>query len=251
MFRFIATIVLHFFAALYFLCRMKLANRAEDKTKEQRWRIGRKVVKGIAWRSGVRIHTYGEENLPEKDGFMMLPNHQGRFDGLAITCASERPLSFVIDAARSDIILESDFMALTEHIPIKLDDPRDCLEGIRSMSERIDQGDNFCIFPEDGYERNHNTLQPFKTGVFHFLRRNQCPLVPVCIYDSWRVYNYERIQDAFKLVHVHVHYLTPILPDEYNGLTKAEVAELVKSRIQTKLDELNSLYKGKKSLKNQ
>lgn len=148
MFRFIATIVLHFFAALYFLCRMKLANRAEDKTKEQRWRIGRKVVKGIAWRSGVRIHTYGEENLPEKDGFMMLPNHQGRFDGLAITCASERPLSFVIDAARSDIVLESDFMALTEHIPIKLDDPRDCLEGIRSMSERIDQGTTSASSPK-------------------------------------------------------------------------------------------------------
>ena len=247
MFRFISVIVLHFFAALYFLLRMKLANRAEDKSREQRWRIGRKVVKGIAWRSGVRVHVHGRENLPDSDGFMMLANHQGRFDGLAITCACDRPLSFVIDAGRSDIVLESDFMTLTEHIPIRLDDPKDCLDGLRSMSERIGRGDNFCIFPEGRYERNRNTLQPFRTGVFHFVRKDLCPLVPVCIYDSWRVFNYEKFVDAFRLVHVHVHYLKPILPSEYLGLSKAEVADLVKSRIQAKLDSLESETKAKKS----
>ncbi len=237
MFRFISVIVLHFFAALYFLCRMKLANRAEDKTKEQRWRIGRKVVKGIAWRSGVRVHVYGYENIPEEPS-MLLANHQGRFDGLAITVACERPISFIVDSTRADIVLESDFMTLTEHIPINLSEPREALQSLREMSGRIEQGDSFCIFPEGQYGKNRNTLQEFKTGIFHFLRTDPCPLVPICIYDSWRVFNYEKLKDAFKLVHVHVHFLDPIMPEDYKGLTKAEIADLVKARIQAKLDEL-------------
>lgn len=134
------------------------------------------------------------------------------------------------------MLLESDFMTLNEHIQIRLDDPRDCLKGIRNMSDRLFEGGNFCIFPDGQYDRNRNTLQPFRTGVFHFIKRNQCPLVPICIYDSWRVFNNERLIDAFKPVHVHVHFLRPILPDEYDGLTKAEVADLVKARIQEKID---------------
>ena len=43
----------------------------------------------------VHIDVHGVENLPEKNGFMFFPNHQGLYDVLAIIEACPRPFSVV------------------------------------------------------------------------------------------------------------------------------------------------------------
>ena len=43
----------------------------------------------------VHIDVHGAGNLPEKNGFMFFPNHQGLYDVLAIIEASPRPFSVV------------------------------------------------------------------------------------------------------------------------------------------------------------
>lgn len=41
------------------------------------------------------IDVHGKENIPEKDGFMFFPNHQGMYDVLAIVEACSHPFSVV------------------------------------------------------------------------------------------------------------------------------------------------------------
>ena len=64
--------------------------------------------------------------------------------------------------------------------------------------------------------------------------KTKAPIVPVALIDSYKVFN------SFCLgpVTTQVHYLKPILYDEYGGLKTHEIADLVKVRIQEKLDEV-------------
>ena len=74
----------------------------------------------------------------------------------------------------------------------------------------------------------------FKAGSFKIALKTKAPIVPVALIDSYKVFN------SFCLgpVTTQVHYLKPILYDEYGGLKTHEIADLVKVRIQEKLDEV-------------
>ena len=61
----------------------------DSHTEYERYIYLRKLVKRVNHVGRVKVVGYGEENIPEKDGFIMFPNHQGLFDSLAIieTCS--------------------------------------------------------------------------------------------------------------------------------------------------------------------
>ena len=238
--RFVLTIVFHFIHAIIFIVTMKRALRNPGLTRDDRWNVARKVGMKIVRLTNASVQTFGTENLPREGGYLLLPNHQGRFDGLAVTCAHKAMISFILDEKRSDMIMEGDYMRLSESVPIALGDARKCMESFRKVRDRVIKGDRFCVFPEGGYVDNGNTMREFRTGCLHYVKEMKCPLVPVCIYDSWKVYNYRRLRDAFRHVDVQVHILKPIMPEEYEDLSKPEIAALVKGRIQAKMDELIS-----------
>ena len=62
---------------------------------------------------------------------------------------------------------------------------------------------------------------------------SKTPVVPVCIIDSYKSMNVNN----FKPCTTQVHFLKPIPYSEYEGMRKVELCELVKQRIQEKLDE--------------
>ena len=43
----------------------------------------------------VKVETYGVENQPKEDGFVIFPNHQGLFDIMALLDSCPKPFSFV------------------------------------------------------------------------------------------------------------------------------------------------------------
>ena len=85
-----------FFKAFYYFYHIcKCASRDDISYEEGfRW-IKRTTI--LANRAGrVKIDAHGIENLPEKDGFIMFPNHQGLFDVLVFLESCPRPFAFVI-----------------------------------------------------------------------------------------------------------------------------------------------------------
>ena len=91
----------------------------------------------------------------------------------------------------------------------------------------------FIIFPEGGYEKNHNYMREFKPGAFKSALMARCPVIPVVLVDSWKVFNHISIGD----VHTQVHYLKPIPYEEYQGMNTRELSDLVKSRIEEVLSQ--------------
>lgn len=76
-------------------------------------------------------------------------------------------------------------------------------------------------------------MGPFHGGSFKCALKAKCPIVPFAFIDSYDVLD----QKGSRPVAVHLHYLKPILYEEYEGMKTTEVAEMVKSCIETAIQE--------------
>jgi len=73
----------------------------------------------------------------------------------------------------------------------------------------------------------------FHGGSFRCATKSKCTILPVALIDCFKVLD----QKGSAPVTVQIHYLKPIAYEEYAGMKPAEVAALVKQRIQEKIDE--------------
>ena len=64
--------------------------------------------------------------------------------------------------------------------------------------------------------------------------KSKVPIIPVVLIDSYKPYNSWKIGK----IKTQVHYLKPILFEEYKNLKTHEIAELVKNKIASKIEEL-------------
>ena len=233
MLRLVLSVILHFPYCIAFYFRMRKGIKKKTDVQE-RYDIARKIVLTINKKSRVRTHVYGQENIPEENGYVFYPSHQGKYDGLAMVTASEKQFRFVIDDKRSHISIEGTFMDLTNAKRIDKANLKKTLKDFHEVCEEVKSGINYCIFPEGGHCGNKNNLQEFFTGCFRFLKDAKCPIIPVCLYDTYKVYNV----NSFKKVDCEVHILKPIYYEEYKELNVKEIAQLIKSRISEKLEEI-------------
>jgi 1-acyl-sn-glycerol-3-phosphate acyltransferase len=127
---------------------------------------------------------------------------------------------------------------LVEGKTISFTDPRQQIKVLNEIAEDVKAGKRYLIFPEGGYDDNRNTLQEFKSGCFMSAVKAKKPVVPVAIYDSWRAMDTNNLDK----VTTEVHFLKPILYEEYAGLNRHELCQLVKNRIAEKMDELNKKH---------
>ena len=112
------------------------------------------------------------------------------------------------------------------------EDVRQSLTVIKNVTEEVKKGRNFLIFPEGTRSTKGNVMGEFHGGSFRAALKAQCPIVPLCYIDSFKVLD----QKGSKKVSVQMHYLKPIPYEEYKDLKTTELAELVKARIQEVLD---------------
>ena len=105
MFRFIYVIMMNVFRAPYMIPKMRyMAQHPEKYSEEQRY---------LMQRSG-RISTVytGAENLPKEGGYIMYPNHQGKYDALGIIASHAATCSLVMDRNKSNGLLVKEFVDL-------------------------------------------------------------------------------------------------------------------------------------------
>ncbi len=247
MFRFYLIILLNLFRAPYYAPRIIYMKRHKEAyTPEQCHRLARKIVRIIKRTGNIYTKAYGTENLPTEGGYVMFPNHQGKYDPLGIFYTHDRPCSFVMDELRSHAPLTSQILDLTGGKRMKINDVRQAMTIINEITEEVKQGKIFVIFPEGGYFHNHNTVKAFKPGSFKSAMRAKAPIVPVAIYDSYKAFE----GFHFGRIKTQVHYLKPLFAEDYEGLNTTQVAEIVRNRIIEKITEIEDSIpklKGKHS----
>ena len=178
-----------------------------------------------------QIHTkaFGTENLPQESGYIMYPNHQGKYDALGIIHTHRQPCSIVMDKKKSNTILVKEFIDLLQGKRLEKDNVRQALEIINEVAADVAEGKRYILFPEGGYEfNNQNKVASFKAGSFKSAFKAKAPIVPVALIDSYKVFN----SFTFKKITTQVHYLKPLYYEEYKHMKTAEVALLVEKQIQ-------------------
>ena len=206
---------------------------APEKYEEmEMWNHIHYIMERAVLGGNIDLTVTGLENLPEEDGFMLYANHQGMFDVVAVAATWNRPLAAVLKKELGEVPLLKQIRLCTKSFLMDREDVRQSLEVIQSVTKEVQQGRNYLIFPEGTRSKNGNVMGAFHGGSFRCAVKAKCPIVPVALIDSYKVLD----QKGSAPVQVQLHYLKPIAYEEFEGMKAAEVAELVKLRIQAALD---------------
>lgn len=233
-------LVIRAFEAFHLNFKFKRILKKNVMPFDERYKVALKMVKKYHKSMKLNIKAFGLENLDADKikGCMLMGNHQGKEDGaVTIDAIGELlPTAFVIADHRSHQFLFGNMCDMLGVKRIKFDDLRSQIKVYNEMTEEILNGKRFIIYPEAGYGDNRNNLQYFNTPCFMPVLKSKCPIIPFCLYDTWKIYHKDH--QGFKMLDSEVHFLKPIYYEEYAGLNKKQLSELVRSRIEEKLNQL-------------
>lgn len=193
----------------------------------------KKVAKRANRAGRVTIEAYGLENIPKEDGFIFFPNHQGLFDVLVFLDSCPRPFSFVAKKEASNIILLKQVIKALGAYPMDREDVRQSMKVINAVTEDVQGGKNFLIFPEGTRSRLGNRMLEFKGGSFKSATKAKCPIVPCALIDSFKPFDERNIRP----VRVKVIYMKPMYYEEYKEMKTVDIAEEVRRRIEKTISQ--------------
>lgn len=206
---------------------LRCAANVDNYTEEERNQLLRKIV-GYANRGGnVTIKATGIEHIPNQNGFIMYPNHQGMYDMLALLDVCPKPLSVVSKKEVANIPLLRSIFKVDKAIFIDREDVKQSMQVIIQVAKEVSEGRNFVIFPEGTRSKNGNVVGDFKGGSFKAAMKAKCPIVPVALIDSFKPFDTNSIAH----VTVQVHVLEPMPYEEYKDMKTVEIADEVRRRI--------------------
>ena len=223
MFKFYWAILLNAKRGPYLIPTMrKMVKHPDEYPEKTRYAYALRLVRYLKKSARITTEVYGTENLPEEGGYVMFPNHQGKYDVLGI-----------MYKAKSYGFLVREMVDLLGAKRLELDNVRQNMAIINAMTDEVKAGKKYIIFSEGGYNRNGNIVQSFKPGSFKCATKAKAPIVPVCLIDSYLAFN------SFKTgpVTTKVIFLDPLYYDEYKDLKTPEIADIVRNRIIDKMEE--------------
>ena len=237
MLRFYFIITFSIFTAIFYFSVSAVAERHPDLFNEnQRYGIVKYICWNISFKGRVKNVYSGVENLPQEGGYIMYPNHQGRYDAIGIILGHKKPCTFVIDATRSHVPVLDQATMLLNGKRLDKSDLKNQVENIIAVSKEVMQGRRYILFPEGGYEDDvsSNDVKEFMPGAFKAAMKAKCPIIPIALVDSYKVF----YKHSLRKVTCQIHYLEPIYYDQYKDMNSHQIADLVKNKIENKINEV-------------
>lgn len=228
----IALMVLRLFyiVPFWFLKMCKYA-KSDKYSEEERYDFLHRITTKANKAGRVIIESHGIENLPEENGYIMFPNHQGLFDGLVFLESHKRPFSIVMKKEVGNIFFVKQVRMVLRAQVIDREDVRQSMKVIKKMSEEVKEGRNYVIFPEGTRSRKGNEILDFKGGSFKSAMMAKCPIVPVALIDSYKAFD----SHSIKKITAQIHYLKPLYYEDYKEMKSNEIAEYVEKAIKEEI----------------
>ena len=194
----------------------------------------RKIIKSIQVALQVDLTVFGLENLPTDTNYCLVCNHMSAFDPVPFIVNSERHLTFVGKKELMKAPFIPAAMKVIEGEYIDRDDLRQSLKVMLRVEDSLKKGEkSWMIFPEG--TRIHDKLLPvqeFHHGTFRPATKAKVPIIPCAIYGSFRVL---KKKPQFKKYPVSISILKPMRPEDYAGMSTAEIAVYMRNEIQREI----------------
>lgn len=204
------------------------AKHTDEYSEEVKYKHIQYILQMACSSGNIDMQIYGEENIPEENGFMMYANHQGLFDILALCATCNRPWAAVLKKELYDIPFLKQLVDCTKSFPMDRDDIRQSMQVIQATIKEVKNGRNYLIFPEGTRSKKGNEMLEFHNGSFKCATKAQCPILPIAFIDCFKVLD----QKGCKPVSIQIHYLEPIPYEEYKDMNTVELARMVHDRIE-------------------
>ena len=230
MLRFYFVIIASIGAIIYFVPKMAhYAKHPEKYSEKDCYALAQEVMRRVRKTARVTTEYYGQENLPDTDrGYILISNHQGKYDAIAVLTGHARPCSVLMDKKRSYMPIAKQFVDLLKGQRIDRKSPRQQIAVLDNMAKEIDAGKTYLVFPEGGYRKNQdNRTNEFKPGCFLCAKKAKCPIVPVALIDAYKPFRF----NSLKPVTTKTVYLPPIPYESYCDMKPAELAKTVQELI--------------------
>lgn len=215
---------------------IKLCHYAKDTDKYselEKWQHIQYILKLAVNSGNIDLRVYGVENIPKENGFLMYGNHQGLFDVLAIAATCDNPLGAVLKKELAEIPFLKQIKECTNSFAMDREDIKQSMEVIVNVIKEVKKGRNYLIFPEGTRSKMGNKMLEFHGGSFKCALKTKCPVVPIALIDSFKVLD----QKGCKPAKVQIHYLEPIMYEEYRDMNTMELAAMVRSRIEATISQ--------------
>ena len=209
------------------------AKHTDEYPEEEKWKHIQYILRQAVRGGNVDLQVTGLENIPTEGGFMMYANHQGLFDVLAIAATCDMPMGAVLKKELYNVPLLHQIALCTHSFAMDREDVRQSLTVIQGVTEEVKKGRTYLIFPEGTRSKKGNEMLDFHGGSFRCATKSKCPVLPIALIDSYKVLD----QKGSGPVKMQLHYLPVIAYEEYKDMKPAELAELVRTRIEAKIRE--------------
>ena len=184
---------------------------------------------------GTRLTIIGEENVPKDQPVLYIGNHRSYFDIIITYSRCPRLTGYVAKDSMKKVPLLSVWMSRLHCLFINRSDVKEALKTILAGIDNIKNGISMCIFPEGTRNDNPKELLPFKEGSFKLALKTGCPIIPIAMTNTPKIY--EAQAPLLKKTHVVLHYGKPILPNELDADTKKHIGVYTKCVIEQMLEE--------------
>lgn len=211
----------------------KMIKHKEKYQEKTRYAYALRLIRYLKKSARITTEIYGTENLPTEGGYVMYPNHQGKYDALGIMYAHREPCTFVMDKAKSYGFLVREMVDLLGAKRLALDDVRQNIRIMDQITKEVLEGKRFILFSEGGYDTNGNIVQRFKPGSFKCAMKAKVPIIPVTLIDSYLAFNSIKPGQVI----TKVIFGKPITYDIYKDMKTHEVADIVRSTIIATMEE--------------
>ena len=132
-----------------------------------------------------RLKVFGRENLPEKEGVLLVANHVSWVDGILVLISSSRMVRFLVYADYAESPFLRRLTRILGVIPIKATSgPKALLRSLQTAREAIQNGEVVCIFAEGSVTRT-GEMQKFQPGLLRIVKGTGAPVVPIYLHGLW------------------------------------------------------------------
>ena len=195
-------------------------------------RLGVRVISRLF----LGLRAYGQENVPDHGGVLLVSNHQSYVDPPLVGAGARRRLVYM---ARAPLFANPLFGALLRSLdvfPVNQDKPDK--SSIRFAIEQLRAGQALLVFPE-GTRTPDGELGTFKGGFRLLVRRADVPVIPVALDGAYRAWPRWRLLP--RPGRVRIMYGAAIRAEEFEGLSDEEAGGRVAREISLLLDRLRRL----------
>lgn len=192
------------------------------------------LVKSLNRAAKVDVQIHGLENLPEENGYVMYPNHQGLYDALALLAVLPRAFSIIYKIELQNVPFLRLALGALNAKAMDRKDVRQSMNVINTVAKEVaEEHRNYVIFAEGTRNQDGNNVHEMKGGSFKIATKAKCPIVPVALIDSYKPFD----ERSLKPVTLQVCVLPAISYEEYKSMKAVELAEEVRRCVQLAIIE--------------